>query len=88
MPLMHGLGHWRPQLYAVHPFRLFTAARANASGVDLSPALKAATGGQPGFGQDGGWAQDLMNDALLGRSLDASALVINRQHLALVIRAA
>ena len=67
-----------PQLYAVHPFRLFTAARANASGVDLSPALKAATGGQPGFGQDGGWAQDLMNDALLGRSLEASALVINR----------
>jgi hypothetical protein len=67
-----------PQLYSVFPFRLFTAARANASDIDLSAALKAATGGQPGYGQNSGWAQDLINDALLGRSLEASALAIDR----------
>ena len=68
-----------PQLYAVHPYRLFSVGRAHrATAVDLAPALKAAAIGQPGWGQNGGWAQDVMNNALLGRAEAAAKQVIER----------
>jgi hypothetical protein len=67
-----------PQCYAVHPYRLFTAGAARTTNVNLSTAMKGCAPGQPGYGQNGGWAQDVMNDALLGRALEASALVIDR----------
>ena len=71
-----------PQLYSVHPFRLFSVGRLHAQGVDLNPARKAARAGQPGWGTgsggNAGWGQQIMNNALLGRGEVAGAQVVDR----------
>jgi hypothetical protein len=68
-----------PQLYSVFPYRRYSVGRVQQTpGLDLSPALKAAAPGQPGWGQNTGWAQDVINDALLGRAAAAGAKVIDR----------
>lgn len=72
-----------PQLYSVHPYRLMSVGRAHrndsaGAAVNLTPALKASTMGQPGWGQNDGWAQDIMNNALLGRAAEAAQQVLER----------
>ena len=71
-----------PQLYSVHPFRQFTVGRSKAQGVDLTPALNAASSGKPGWGtgigNNAGWGQQIMNNALLGRAEAAAAQVVDR----------
>ena len=68
-----------PQLYGVFPYRRYSVGRMQQTpGLDLAPALKAAAPGQPGWGQNIGWAQDVINDALLGRAAAAGAKVIDR----------
>ena len=67
-----------PQLYSVFPYRRYSVGRLHQTPADLGPALKAAGPGQPGWGQNTGWAQDVINDALLGRAAAAGAKVIDR----------
>lgn len=62
-----------PELYAVHPFRLFTRAASEAQNMSLSLALNAFrhkrnTG-------DNGWNQNAMDAALLGLGPEAQSYV-------------
>jgi len=61
------------ELYAVHPYRLFTVGRQVASGVDLGQAVLAFQ--HERFGSDEGWNQNAMDAALLGLGPKAQQLV-------------
>jgi len=64
------------ELYAVHPYRLYTVGRKAASNVDLSPAIVAFQ--HERFGSDEGWNQNAMDAALLGLGQKAQSLVETR----------
>lgn len=70
-----------PELYAVHPYRLLTAARAgNGSAPALAPAARAfAARRNTG---DVGWNQNAMDAALLGMAAAARGFVEARAHTA------
>ncbi len=49
-----------PELYAVHPYRLFTVGRQLVNGTDLTPAINSFNV-DPRAHDNGGWNQGLMN---------------------------
>jgi len=61
------------ELYAVHPYRLYTVGRETFSGVDLSQATVAFQ--HERFPSDDGWNQNAMDAALLGLGPKAQSLV-------------
>ena len=62
------------ELYAVHPYRLATVARANETALALAKASFAARE----FTSDVGWNQNAMDAALLGDAAAAAAMVVVR----------
>jgi hypothetical protein len=60
------------ELYAVHPYRLFTVV----SGANLTAAKRAYAARR--FPCNTGWCQDLMDAALLGNAADVQAQAIDR----------
>lgn len=66
-----------PELYAVHPYRLYTVGTNHTRGTDLSPAL-ASFVADPLAHSNGGWNQGVMNAALLGMAEVAGAMVLQR----------
>eukprot|EP01061_Rhynchopus_euleeides_P013976 TRINITY_DN24258_c0_g1_i1.p1 TRINITY_DN24258_c0_g1~~TRINITY_DN24258_c0_g1_i1.p1 ORF type:complete len:746 (+),score=278.81 TRINITY_DN24258_c0_g1_i1:49-2286(+) len=60
------------ELYAVHPYRLYTAGR----GGDLSPATIAY--GLRQFRSDVGWEQNILDAALLGMATEFQSLAVAR----------
>lgn len=70
-----------PELYSVHPFRIFTAAKAHALNVDISAAmtcLHAANGTCHNAQGNSGWNQGVLNAALLGDAEMAYRFVAER----------
>eukprot|EP01060_Flectonema_neradi_P016749 TRINITY_DN2336_c0_g1_i3.p1 TRINITY_DN2336_c0_g1~~TRINITY_DN2336_c0_g1_i3.p1 ORF type:complete len:722 (+),score=143.17 TRINITY_DN2336_c0_g1_i3:122-2287(+) len=64
------------ELYAVHPYRLYTAGRMNASELTLANNAMA----DRRFRSDVGWNQCAMDAALLGHAADAQSMVVARAH--------
>ena len=62
------------ELYAVHPYRLFTAGRMKPS--EMTLAFNAMDDRR--FRSDVGWNQNAMDAALLGRAKDAQSMVVVR----------
>ena len=63
-----------PELYAVHPYRLATAARGDAAALRSAKAAFAVRGNKG----DAGWFQTGMDAALLGLAADATKFVTAR----------
>jgi len=61
------------ELYAVHPYRLYTVGRQAWANVNLAPAVQAFQ--HVRFGSDEGWNQNAMDAALLGLGPKAMQLV-------------
>eukprot|EP00659_Diplonema_papillatum_P015320 gene15320-23416_t len=64
------------ELYAVHPYRMYTVGRSKVPGVQLDPAIKAFD--TKWFQSDRGWNQNLMDAALLGNASAAKAYLVAR----------
>ena len=62
-------GTENPELYAVHPYRLYTEARERLAGIDATAAKLADSYRR--FKGDAGWEQSFLNAALLGMSIEA-----------------
>jgi hypothetical protein len=66
-----------PELYAVHPYRLFTVGRQVAAGVDLGKAIESFRR-DPSAMDNGDWSQGVMAAALLGMANTSARLLIDR----------
>lgn len=66
-----------PELYAVHPYRLFTVGRNLTAGAPLHPAINAWYA-DSNAQSNSGWNQGIMDAALLGMTSEASAMLIER----------
>jgi len=66
-----------PELYAVHPHRVYTVGTATTGGVSLSAAI-ASYNADPLAHANSGWNQGVMNAALLGLADDAYTAVAQR----------
>jgi hypothetical protein len=66
-----------PELYATHPYRIFTVGTKATQSADLSMAVNAWLA-DSNAQSNSGWNQGLMNAALLGMTEQAAAMVIQR----------
>ena len=69
-----------PELYAVHPWRLFSVGRKLTSGTNLSKAITSFNTDPQAFSPNAnaGWCQGVMQAALLGLPTQAWSLVMGR----------
>jgi hypothetical protein len=66
-----------PELYAVHPYRLFTVGTAITVSADLTPAIN-VFGVNSNANVNEGWQQGIMDAALLGMTNVAARMVLER----------
>ena len=65
-------------MYAVHPYRIFTVARALLDGVDLTPAREGFLQDPRAYLDNTDWNQGIMDAALLGLPDSAVDLLLQR----------
>jgi len=73
-----------PELYAMHPHRVFTKGRAVATGADISLGVRTHDGSAWAKGSNEGWAYALNSAALLGLTTTAATQVRRGQQARLL----
>lgn len=69
-----------PELYAIHPHRVFTKGRQVATGMDIGLGVRTANNSNWGRTANQGWAYAINAHALIGNSEAAAAMLLSRVH--------